>query len=176
MFGTKLVLRRRTVGALMATAAIAAGMITVSSATAAPFWGGYYPVPRDSGSGERIVYSQTLMHVWVVNAAGQKVRDYPVTGRDDWPVPGTYSVYSKSPTADNPEYKARWRHFVRFAKGHRYAIGFHDIPINYAGQPVQTEDDLGMPGDGAGCVRQSTGDAVFLYKWARIGTKVVVLE
>src|SRR4051812_10335997 len=44
-----------------------------------------FPLPADSGSGRRIVYSQSEMHVWAVNERGHVVRDWKVSGRPDWP-------------------------------------------------------------------------------------------
>ena len=52
-------------------------------------------------------------------------------------------------------------------------IGFHEIPKNN-GVPVQTEAQLGQPLSG-GCVRQATPDAEYMWNWAPVGTKVVVL-
>jgi lipoprotein-anchoring transpeptidase ErfK/SrfK len=39
---------------------------------------------------------------------------------------------------------------------------------------VQSVSQLGQPLSG-GCVRQSTPDAIWMWNWAYIGTKVVVL-
>lgn len=38
------------------------------------------PVPRASGEGRRIVYQKSTMHLWVIDADGTVLRDYPVTG------------------------------------------------------------------------------------------------
>ena len=64
------------------------------------------------------------------------------------------------------------KYFVRFAKGDRAAIGFHDIPID-DGKPVQTLKQLGTPLS-HGCIRQKEADAVALWEFAPIGTDVVV--
>jgi lipoprotein-anchoring transpeptidase ErfK/SrfK len=63
---------------------------------------------------------------------------------------------------------------VRFARGDRAAIGFHDIPTDAHGRPLQTEHDLGGYRS-AGCVRQSNDDARFLWDWAPVGTPVNVV-
>ncbi|WP_235737336.1 L,D-transpeptidase [Nocardioides alcanivorans] len=65
------------------------------------------------------------------------------------------------------------RHFVRFARGPRAAIGFHDIPVS-DGKAVQTEDELGQPLS-HGCIRQRSEDAVALWEFAPLGTSVVVV-
>jgi lipoprotein-anchoring transpeptidase ErfK/SrfK len=65
---------------------------------------------------------------------------------------------------------------VRFTKGPGGDnIGFHEIPTNNnTGNKVQSVDQLGTPLSG-GCVRQSTPDAQYMWGFAGLGTKVVVL-
>lgn len=133
-------------------------------------------LPANSGVGRRIVYSQHRGHVWVVGADGLVVRDYPVTGRIGRPSPGSYRVFSKSPTAVNPTAKVRFDLMVRFAHGITgAAIGFHTIPRWYDGRPIQRVDQLGQMIGAGGCVRQSKADARWLYRWASVGDRVVVL-
>lgn len=134
-------------------------------------------LPPDSGTGRRIVYAQRKGHLWVVGADGTVLRDYPVTGRIGRPKPGTYQVFSKSPTSVNPIAKVRFDLMVRFAHGVTgAAIGFHTIPRWYDGRPLQTERQLGSMIGAGGCVRQSQGDAEWLYSWVRVGDDVVVLR
>ncbi len=64
---------------------------------------------------------------------------------------------------------------VRFAHGSDAAIGFHSIPVNRRGQPLQSEAELGSYRS-HGCVRQSNWNASLLYEWAQIGTQVVVVK
>ena len=64
---------------------------------------------------------------------------------------------------------------VRWLRTEIGAIGFHQIPIHRSNkQPYQTEDQLGTRLYG-GCQRQAPLDAKFLWDFADIGTKVVVL-
>jgi len=65
---------------------------------------------------------------------------------------------------------------VRFAYGPQGGrIGFHEIPTNLqTGAKLQSESQLGL-GLSAGCVRQATRDAIYIWHWAPVGTKVVVL-
>ncbi|MFN8169092.1 MAG: L,D-transpeptidase [Candidatus Nanopelagicales bacterium] len=134
-------------------------------------------LPAASGTGRRIVYSQHKGHVWVVGADGAVVRDYPVTGRIGRPKPGTYHVFSKSPTSVNPKAKVRFDLMVRFAHGITgAAIGFHTIPRWYDGRLIQREDQLGEMIGAGGCVRQSKADARWLYRWSKVGDTVVVLR
>jgi lipoprotein-anchoring transpeptidase ErfK/SrfK len=131
-------------------------------------------LPANSGTGRRAVYAITAQRVWLVEADGRVSRTYRVSGRLDRPGPGTYAVYSKSATAVSYNYTERMQYMIRFAHGQQAAIGFHDIPVDQAGHPVQTEAQLGQPLS-AGCVRQAEADAVALWNWAPVGTTVVVL-
>lgn len=134
-------------------------------------------LPKNSGTGRRIVYAETAAHLWIVNAKGQVVRDYKVTGRPGRPKPGTYTVFSKSPTAVNPGQKLRFELMVRFTHGVTgAAIGFHTIPKTYQGVPIQDAKDLGKAIGSGGCVRQKRIDAQWLYRWVDVGDTVVVLR
>ncbi len=132
------------------------------------------PLPVDSGSGRRIVYALTDQMVWLVDADDTILANYLVSGRDGWPIPGTYSVFSKSPRTTaflGNGITMRW--MVRFAKTDKTNIGFHDLPRYADGRTMQTEDQLGTALSG-GCVRQKYTDAVRMYRWADVGTTVVV--
>jgi lipoprotein-anchoring transpeptidase ErfK/SrfK len=65
---------------------------------------------------------------------------------------------------------------VRFTKGPGGDnIGFHEIPTNnQTGYKLQSISQLGQALSG-GCVRQAPSDAAYMWDWAPIGTKVVVL-
>ena len=132
-------------------------------------------VPANSGSGRRVVYSKGRMRVWIIEADGTLVRTYLVSGRYNQPNYGTYAVFSRSSYTCNinhPNVCMRW--MVRFAKGPSGDnIGFHEIPRDN-GVPLQSNAQLGQALS-SGCVRQSTADAMFMWGWANIGTKVVVV-
>jgi hypothetical protein len=153
----------------------------LARAAAAPFIASVVrrgvPLPADSGTGRRIVYQQSTMHLWVVEADGTVTRDYPVTGRPGWPLVGTYHVFSKTVAAASPKYHVTFDWMVRFAHGHDLSIGFHSIPrFMGSGKPIQSESSLGAPIGHGGCVRQRPVDAKWLFVWAHIGTTVVVLH
>ena len=134
-------------------------------------------VPKHSGSGRRIVYSEsTPQHVWLVDRRGRVVRDFPVSGRKDWPRVGTYRVFSKSPRSWSSTYGVRFRWMVRFAHGHSAAIGFHTIPRYPSGRLMHRAEQLGRPVGRGGCPHSAGPDARFLYRWAGIGTTVVVVR
>lgn len=133
--------------------------------------------PAGSGTGKRVVYDQSARHVWLVDADNRVVRHFPVTGRIGKPLPGRYRVFSQSLRAFTPNRQLRWRYMTRFAWGRSLAIGFHAIPTNTDGVPIQRVSDLGKPGfRSGGCVRMKASNARFLYYWARVGTRVVVLR
>lgn len=134
------------------------------------------PLPAESGKGRRIVYSASQQHLWIVDASGAVLRDYPVTGRVDRPGPGRYRVYSMSRVSYNPVAKVSFTHMVRFAHGVTgAAIGFHSIPRWQNGAPLQTEESLGLALGRGGCIRQTVPNAKFLYRWADLGERVVVV-
>lgn len=135
-----------------------------------------YVLPPHSGSGRRVVYSQRSMHVWAIDAKGRVVRDWKVSGRRDWPNSGTYHVFSKSLWSRSSTIDVGFRWMVRFAHGHTTNIGFHNIPYDGAGRPIQSTKQLGHPVAGGGCVRSADKDAHWLYEWAAVGTKVVVIR
>ena len=148
---------------------------TTTTTTTAPVLVEAAPVPIKSGTGRRIVYANRQQRVWVINADNEVIRTFPVSGMLGQPGNGTFSVFSKSPTSYSPEFAGvTFRFMTRFAIGRNGGnIGFHEIPIRNS-KPMQTVDELGAF-KGSGCLRSSTQDALFVYQWATLGTKVVVV-
>jgi lipoprotein-anchoring transpeptidase ErfK/SrfK len=136
---------------------------------------GSFAAPPNSGTGRRVVYSKSRMRVWIIESSGAVARTYRVSGRLSMPSPGTYKVFSRSSyTCNIKATNVCMRWMVRFTKGPSGDnIGFHEIPRR-DGVPVQSDSQLGQALSG-GCVRQATGDALTMWNWAGIGTKVVVL-
>jgi hypothetical protein len=131
-------------------------------------------VPARSGSGRRIVFSETEQRVWLVRDDGSVRRTYLVSGSvEDNLDPGTYSVYSRSRWAVGLDDSGVMEFFVRFAQGERAAIGFHTIPTKL-GVALQSRAQLGTP-QSHGCIRQAKADAISLWKFAPEGTTVVVV-
>ena len=165
---------------IMGSASVAsasAGSIgeTTTTTTTTPVLVEAAPVPIKSGTGRRIVYANRQQRVWVINADNEVIRTFPVSGMLGQPGNGTFSVFSKSPTSYSPEFAGvTFRFMTRFAIGRNGGnIGFHEIPIRNS-KPMQTVDELGAF-KGSGCLRSSTKDALFIYQWATLGTKVVVV-
>ena len=136
-----------------------------------------FRLPANSGSGRRAVYSISNQTVWALDSNEQIIKMHRVSGKQTGvdPRPGTYSVWGRSRytySINNPT--ITWGYMVRFAHGARGGnIGFHEIPFQY-GKPVQSISQLGQALSG-GCVRQALPDAQWMWAWAQIGTKVVVL-
>ena len=137
-------------------------------------------LPAHSGHGRRIVFSQSRQRVWLVgdprtsDAKGTVDRTYLVSGSvSDNLQPGTYSVYSKSRWAVGVDDSGVMQYFVRFTQGPTgAAIGFHSIPTSHD-KPLQSRAQLGTP-QSHGCIRQDLPDAIALWDFAPVGTKVVV--
>lgn len=130
-------------------------------------------LPRRSGAGRRIVFSEGRQRVWLVGADDEVRRTYPVSGSlYDNLDPGHYEVYSRSEHARGIDDSGTMQYFVRFTRGENAAIGFHDIP-EHEGRPLQTRAELGTP-QSHGCIRQRRADAIALWRFAPLGTKVVV--
>lgn len=131
-------------------------------------------LPADSGQGRRIVFSEGAQRVWLVEGGDKVERSYLVSGsKFDNLNPGTYTVESKTRYATAFDYSGSMEYFVRFATGFTAPIGFHTVPVDNAGRPEQSKKELGTP-TSAGCVRQWRDDAIALWVFAPVGTKVVV--
>ena len=133
-------------------------------------------LPGNSGTGQRIVYTVKGHRVWLVDGNNGVVRTMLVTNRKFVPNPGTYKVFGKAVHSQSkffPEIKMDYMTRFAISPNKKNTIGFHQIPLKN-GVPMQTEDQLGSYGSG-GCVRMKAADAIFLFNWAAMGTKVVVL-
>jgi lipoprotein-anchoring transpeptidase ErfK/SrfK len=120
------------------------------------------------------VFAIGAQRVWLVDGRHHVRRTYPVSGSvTDNLAPGRYHVYSTSLHAIGVDDSGTMRYMVRFAQGERAAIGFHDIPV-LDGHLVQTRAQLGTPLS-HGCIRQWRPDAKALWRFAPVGTSVVVL-
>jgi lipoprotein-anchoring transpeptidase ErfK/SrfK len=134
-------------------------------------------LPSNSGSGRRVVYSKSRQRVWAVNSNGSVAKTHLVSGKMKWcdPRVGEYRIFSRSRYTNSIQNPAvKWGYMIRFTKGCEGGnIGFHEIPKKY-GVPLQSIWQLGTPLS-AGCVRQGPDDARWMWNWAWVGTKVVVL-
>lgn len=134
----------------------------------------YPALPPDSGTGRRIVYAIQQQRVWIVEGNEETAGSWLVSGRLNAPDPGTYSIYSRSRHSQSSNGSVTFEFMLRFhVASTGNAIGFHSIPVDRNGQPIQSEEELGQPRS-RGCVRQKRSDAEFLWNWAPDGTTVRV--
>ena len=134
------------------------------------------PLPPNSGTGKRVVYDRAGQRVWAVDKNERVIRSWLVSGsKYNNEVPGTHQVYSRSEVSTAWNGKAFLPKMIRWMKTDIGAIGFHGIPRHVAdGSRYMKDTELGTRLSG-GCQRQADADATFMWDFAQIGTKVVVL-
>jgi hypothetical protein len=133
------------------------------------------PLPYPAvGSGRRIIYADRGQRVWLVEATGELAKTHQVSGRRGVPGTGRYQVYSMSRYAWAPYDGITMEYMVRFARG-EWPYGFHSIPVWPDDRPLQTIEQLGTHRSG-GCVRQDFSDAEYVFGWAEVGTRVIVVS
>jgi lipoprotein-anchoring transpeptidase ErfK/SrfK len=134
------------------------------------------PLPPNSGEGRRLVYERAGQRVWAVDKDDAIIRSWLVSGSQyNNELAGTHKVYSKSEVTTAWNGKAFLPLMVRWLQTQIGAIGFHQIPVKRSdGSLYQTEEELGTRLSG-GCQRQAKEDAEFLWKFAKIGTPIVVI-
>ncbi|MDE0135582.1 MAG: L,D-transpeptidase family protein [Acidimicrobiaceae bacterium] len=152
------------------------GALTVLTPLGQTLWHSGNAAPDVGVVGARhVIYDRGSQWVWLIDADGAMVDNYPVSGHAESPLPGRYSVTSKSQEAISYNWLVTMEHMVRFTTdSDGDNIGFHSIPRGWRDTPVQTEADLGEFAS-LGCVRQRDDKAERLYQWASIGTPVVVI-
>jgi hypothetical protein len=130
------------------------------------------PPPANSGEGRRVVYCNSCQRVWLIEENAWVLASYTVSGRRNYPRNGTYKVIRRV----NPGWSKTLRlpYFVGFTYGNTTDVGFHGIPLEPDGDPIQSDAQLGTPRS-HGCVRQSQSSARLMWDWATMGTKVVVI-
>jgi hypothetical protein len=132
------------------------------------------PLPANSGSGRRIVYSNAQQRIWLVEANGQVSHSFLVSGRHGLPAVGTYHVFAKVPLEPDGSLFLPWTlKFDPLPSGG--VVNIHGIPLDGNMNPIEPDFLLGTP-ESHGCVRLSQVNAEFVYNWAPIGTPVVVTD
>ena len=132
------------------------------------------PPPANTGAGKRIVYCNSCQKVWLVDETDYVVAMFAVSGRRGTPSPGTYHVFRKLEMGHSKAHPdLRLPYFVGFAWGSTTDIGFHGIPLEPDGTPIESDAQLGQPLS-SGCVRESQLMAKVVYDWTPEGTTVVV--
>ena len=131
------------------------------------------PVPANSGTGRRIVYSNGQQRIWLIEANGLVSNSFLVSGRTGAPPFGTYYIASKSAMSSSGSLALPYMSRFYKARSGKW-IGFHGIPLRPDGTPIQTDAQLGQPLS-AGCIRMNQQDVKVVWDFTPIGTKIVVV-
>ncbi|GGT88976.1 hypothetical protein GCM10010272_37280 [Streptomyces lateritius] len=151
----------------------AVGSRTPSSAPSAPAKGGAQKqvkdplaVPAHSGTGARVVYALAERRVWLVDEKGQATHTFSVMPSTVHPVPGAYTVTSRSGSVTGSD-GVQIEHVVRFATVQDVSIGFSAAVDG----SLPTPD----PSRKTGGIRMKRADGEAMWTFASIGAKVVVV-
>jgi hypothetical protein len=136
------------------------------------------PLPANSGAGRRMVVHSDAQQVWLVEDDGRVSDTFLMSGRrlrtaSGFDQTGVFRVYSRSRSMRYCEGRCgRANYMVRYQRTARSAVGLHGLPFE-RGKVVQGVEDLGWPLS-HGCSRLEDSKASAVYRWASIGTVVVV--
>ncbi|MEY4173638.1 MAG: hypothetical protein RI900_803 [Actinomycetota bacterium] len=137
------------------------------------------PLPPSSGIGRRMVVDSEAQQVWLVEADGRVSDTFLMSGRrirtsSGADQHGVFRVYSKSSVMRycSPNCGTA-SHMVRYQRTAVASVGSHSLPVE-RGRTVQGVQDLGWPLS-HGCTRLEASKARAVFRWASIGTVVVVL-
>ncbi|MFD7706959.1 hypothetical protein ACFV6E_39165 [Streptomyces sp. NPDC059785] len=124
-------------------------------------------LPGASGTGERVVYSVDDDRVWLVGADNKVQRSFKVTPSTVDPLPGSYSVTSRSNAVTGSD-GVPIEHVVRFAANEGVAIGFSAAVSGSTAKP-----DASVK---TGGIRESRADGDAMWEFATVGQKIVVIK
>jgi hypothetical protein len=124
-------------------------------------------LPAGSGKGERVVYSVDDDRVWLVRKDDRVQRTFKVTPGTVDPIPGSYSVTSRSNSVTGTD-GIPVEHVVRFTSVDNVTIGFS------AAVDGSTPDN--DPTAKTGGIRESRKDGNAMWDFATIGQRVVVIR
>lgn len=124
------------------------------------------PIPADSGSGKRVVYSLAERKVWLVDGSGKVQTSFAVQPSAISPSPGDYTVSSTTTGPTRGSDGAQIEDIVLFSE--------HPVPIGFSAA-VDGSMASPPPGKRTGGIRESVADGKAVYAFAPQGTKVVVV-
>ncbi|MFG1818476.1 peptidoglycan-binding protein [Kribbella sp. NPDC049174] len=137
-------------------------------------------VPARSGSGRRIVISQSQNWVWLIDARGKVVRQGGIIDNPRYLRAGTYTSGAKCGRAarirKNTDGGSLYlNNFVRFAP---CGIGFHQIPTYKSnGRQIHADYLLGTNYKAShGCIRVSASMSATIWSFAAKSVRVVVMR
>ncbi|MDH2389526.1 MULTISPECIES: hypothetical protein [Streptomyces] len=123
-------------------------------------------LPADSGTGVRVVYALKDRRVWLVDDKNEAIRTFEVMPSTVSPQPGAYSVTSRSGSVTGSD-GVPIEHVVRFASVDGVTVGFSAAVDGSTAAPD--------PSKKTGGVRMARADGDAVWRFATIGSKVVVL-
>ncbi|TXS50665.1 hypothetical protein EAO75_13190 [Streptomyces sp. uw30] len=123
-------------------------------------------LPDGSGTGQRVVYSVDDDRVWLVGESSKVKRTFRVTPGSVDPLPGVYTVTSRSNATTGTDGSAI-EHVVRFATVDSVTIGFSTV-VRAASAPPD-------PALKTGGIRESRAEGDAMWDFATIGRPVVVI-
>ncbi|GAA2415343.1 hypothetical protein GCM10010420_51590 [Streptomyces glaucosporus] len=122
--------------------------------------------PPGSGTGERVVYSLGGDRVWLVGANEKVTRTYRVVPGAVDPQPGEYTVTSRTERVTGTD-GVPIAHVVLFTQAGGVPVGFSAA--------VDGSLPEGPPKEGTGGIRERPEDGEAMWRFASVGTKVVVV-
>lgn len=125
-------------------------------------------MPAHSGSGKRVVYALDARRVWLIGPKEQVLRTYEVVPSTVNPAPGAYSVTTRSASVTGSD-GIPIENVVRFATVDNVVVGFSAAVDGSMPQPSAGQKKTGG-------VREKRADGEAMWKFATIGTKVVVVS
>ncbi|GAA2095743.1 hypothetical protein GCM10009759_24330 [Kitasatospora saccharophila] len=128
------------------------------------------PLPADSGTGVRVVYSLKDQQVWLVDPKKPNpvLASFKVVPGNTLPAAGTYSVASRTAAGTGTDGR-QIEHVVRFAQQSGTVFGFSALVDEKAPAPSQD------PKKKTGGIRATRADGQALWDFAPNGTRVVVV-
>ena len=125
-------------------------------------------LPKDSGSGKRVVYSVALKRVWLVDPGQSGTpRTFTVQPGSVDPVPGTYSVFRVRQGPYTGSDGKQVKNAVLFTSHGGAIIGFSSA--------VDGSTPAADPSRKTGGIREGLADGQALFDFAPYDTKVVVV-
>ncbi|MET9758488.1 hypothetical protein ABZ016_05440 [Streptomyces sp. NPDC006372] len=130
-------------------------------------------LPDASGAGARVVYSLSGDRVWLVGSDEVVTRTFEVDPSQVDPVPGSYTVTSRSNTITGSD-GVPVEHVVRFTSVQGVVIGFSAAVGDPTASPAPVPAPAGQARTGG--IRESRLDGAAMWTFATIGRKVVVVR
>ncbi|WP_189916240.1 hypothetical protein [Kitasatospora xanthocidica] len=133
------------------------------------------PPPVTTGTGPRVVYSVSSHYVWLVDPkkTPQVAAAFQVAPGTVEPTPGSYAVYSRTPTGTGTDGR-QIEHVVRFAQQNGVVFGF-SAAVDGTTSTTDPKTPTADPKAKTGGIRSGRAEGQLLWDFAPKDTKVVVV-